>query len=126
MDLQALNRHAKSKKHVKAISVSSSNITFLQKKATEIETDSNQPAIDSSEQLRSQLPSQSVINSNAMRDDSVAEILWAMKSVVSLHHSFRSCDGMSDLFVNMFPDSKVANEFSMGRGLSFVTLYVTD
>ena len=49
-----------------------------------------------------------------MRDARVAEILWAIKLVVS-HHSLRSCDGLSDLFVNMFPDSKVANEFSMAR-----------
>ena len=58
-----------------------------------------------------------------MRDARVREI-WAIKSVVS-HHSLRSCDGLNDLLVKMFPNSNVAKEFWM-EGLNFLTLYVTD
>ena len=55
---------------------------------------------------------QSAINSNSMRDARVAEILWNIKSVLP-HHSFRSCDGLSDLLVKMFLDSNVAKDFLM-------------
>lgn len=40
-----------------------------------------------------------------------AEILWTLKTVTS-GYSFRSCYGLSSLFQNMFPDSKVASNFS--------------
>ena len=49
-----------------------------------------------------------------MRGARVAEILWAIKSVLS-HHSLRSCDGLSDLFAKMFLDSNVAKEFLVGQ-----------
>ena len=49
-----------------------------------------------------------------MRDARVAEIFYAIKSVVP-HHSLRNYDGLSDSFVKMFPDSNIAKEFSMGQ-----------
>ena len=66
---------------------------------------------------------QSVIDTNLIKGASVAEVLWALKSVAS-HHSFRSCDGVSDLFAKMFPNSNVAKQFSMAQTkLSYVICY---
>ena len=39
-----------------------------------------------------------------------AEIRWCLKNVVSCY-SFRSCDGLADLFRSMFPDSTIAEAF---------------
>lgn len=43
-----------------------------------------------------------------------AEITWAMK-VVRSHFSFRSCDGIRELFKEMFTDSTIAKDFKMAR-----------
>jgi hypothetical protein len=43
----------------------------------------------------------------------LAEILWTLK-VVANHFSYNSCDGLSELFVAMFPDSEIAAKFSLG------------
>ena len=43
-----------------------------------------------------------------------AEIIWVLKNVMS-GFSLRSCDGISDCFKEMFPDSKIANKFSLAR-----------
>ena len=43
-----------------------------------------------------------------------AEIRWCLKNVVSCY-SFRSCDGLADLFRSMFPDSNIAEKFYTER-----------
>lgn len=43
-----------------------------------------------------------------------AEILWGLR-LVERHESFRSCDGISDTFSAMFPDSNIVKKFSFGR-----------
>ena len=45
-----------------------------------------------------------------------AEILWALKAIMS-HYSYKSCEGMSKLFQVMFPDSRIASQFSCGEPL---------
>ena len=42
------------------------------------------------------------------------EIIWILKNVMS-GFSLRSCDGMSNCFKEMFPDSQIANKFSLAR-----------
>ena len=44
-----------------------------------------------------------------------AEIRWCPKYVVS-SCSFRSCDGLADLFRSMFPDSTIAEKFCLQKG----------
>ena len=54
---------------------------------------------------------------------SKAEILWALKCVWS-HCSQRAAEEESDLFRAMFPDSKIAQEFSLGRTkMGYLILY---
>ena len=43
-----------------------------------------------------------------------AEIRWALKSVLC-HYSSRSNIDIGQLFASMFPDSKIAQEYSMGK-----------
>ena len=43
-----------------------------------------------------------------------AEIRSTLKNVLS-SFSYRSCDGLSDLFSSMFPDSEIAQKFSLGK-----------
>lgn len=45
---------------------------------------------------------------------SKAEILWTLV-VAEKHLSYRSCEGMADIFKVMFPTSAVADKFSMSR-----------
>jgi len=42
------------------------------------------------------------------------EILWVLKTVAS-HLSFRSSEGISSLFHQMFPDSDIASKFACGK-----------
>lgn len=43
-----------------------------------------------------------------------AELLWAMKCV-DFHYSFHSCEGISELFKQMFPGDPVAQTFTCGE-----------
>ena len=67
----------------------------------------------------------SEVNGNAMDKETIGalctgnkcfhwEVLWALK-VVKSHYSFCSCNDMQKLFSEMFPDSKIAKQFSCGE-----------
>ena len=43
-----------------------------------------------------------------------AEILWALKAIM-FHYSYKSCEGTSKFFQAMFPDSRIASQFSCGE-----------
>ena len=51
-----------------------------------------------------------------MNEDDVtsAEAIWALH-VITGKMSLNSCDETSAAFKNMFPDSKIAQSFSMGK-----------
>ena len=52
-----------------------------------------------------------------------AEIIWVLKNIMS-GFLLRSCDGISDCFKKMFPDSKSVNKFSLARTkCSYVIAY---
>lgn len=57
----------------------------------------------------------SVMEKSVTSDETLkAEILWALKAIMS-HYSYKSCKGMSKLFQAMFPDSRIASQFSCGE-----------
>ena len=59
--------------------------------------------------------SSSVMKKSVTRDETLkAEILWALKATMS-HYSYKSCEGTSKLFQAMFPDSRIASQFSCGE-----------
>ena len=43
-----------------------------------------------------------------------AEVIWLVK-LASCNFNFRSVDNLDNTFKSMFPDSKIASSFSMGR-----------
>ena len=43
-----------------------------------------------------------------------AEVLWALKCCVS-HYSYKSCSDAGAIFQKMFPDSKIAQSFTLGK-----------
>ena len=52
-----------------------------------------------------------------------AEIRWAIHTIDN-HHSFNSNAGISDVFKQCFPDSEIAQKFSMGeRKTSYLTTF---
>ena len=62
-------------------------------------------------------------NKPLLFDDQVsqAEILWALKSVQNAF-SYKDSDDVSELFRTMFPDSKIAQKFSIQHSkMSYVT-----
>ena len=57
----------------------------------------------------------SVMERIVTRDETLkAEILWALKVIMS-HYSYKSCEGTSKLFQAMFPDSRIASQFTCGE-----------
>jgi hypothetical protein len=53
-------------------------------------------------------------SSFSVTDRNKAEVLWAMKCVHS-HYSYNSCTDIKELFINMFPDSNIAQTFTCGE-----------
>jgi len=57
---------------------------------------------------------------SVIRDETLkAEIVWALKAIMS-HYSYKSCEGTSKLFQAMFPDSRIASQFSCGGKKNFI------
>ena len=51
---------------------------------------------------------------NPSHDPTKSEILWLLNMVMK-HESFRTSDSLPRLFKTMFPDSVIADKFTMGR-----------
>ena len=43
-----------------------------------------------------------------------AEVIWALEILVK-SYSFRSSAGKGELFLSMFPESKITKQFQMGK-----------
>ena len=56
----------------------------------------------------------SVLQMPNKSDVLIAEVLWALKTLIS-HYSQRSSEGTDKLFKNMFPDRQIAQSFQCGR-----------
>lgn len=54
-----------------------------------------------------------------------AEVLWTLKSVTA-HFSYKSSNGLPELFRSMFPDSDIARQFSLSeRKSAYLCCFVT-
>ena len=111
MGKRALTSHADSKVHKKADSKEESGIT---------ETFTNpmppdEPCSSHSIQQEVQGPSEQLLKAYVTGESVMrAEVLWAMKSVLS-HFSFRASSDVGGLFQNMFPDSAIAKKFACSK-----------
>ena len=62
----------------------------------------------------STLKQTNIVDVNAKQLATKAEIRWSIDVVLS-NYSFNSVSNKSDLFCKMFPDSKIAENFSCGK-----------
>ena len=108
MGERAIKRHAEGKKHCGrlALCIQSDRIKFMLVSKGSAES----PGASSTSTFSSTLD-KSVVTEAATG----AEIRWCPKYVVS-SCSFRSCDGLADLFRSMFPDSTIAEKFCLQKG----------
>ena len=99
MGERAIKSHAKGKKHCDrlALHIQCSRIKFT----PVLKGSAESPGASSTSACSSTL--NKFVVPKAATD---AEIRWCLKNVVS-SYSFRSCDGLSDLFRSMFPDSTI-------------------
>ena len=105
---QALKSHASGKKHCERLALCSqtSRISF-----TSISESQPPPP----HPIQTPDNSSKISNSHVMSDSVTdAETRWTLKNVLS-SFSFRFCDGLSGLFKAMFPDSAVAEKFSLQK-----------
>ena len=99
----ALKSHMRYKKHRDLVESKKTSGTFFERKKP-ISSSDKCHASDMNN-MDSYVAKESVIK---------AEIIWVLKNIMS-GFLLRSCDGISDCFKKMFPDSKIANKFSLAR-----------
>ena len=102
MGVGALKSHMKYKKHKDAVSNRLSHRNFF-----------GQPAAVQPKHVP-KVTSQSLDNFIVKEHVFKAELIWALKKITS-NFSLSSCEGISNCFKVMFPDSKIANEFQLGK-----------
>ena len=130
MGKQALISHSKGKKHIEKMKYASKAKqeqpqlkSFFLPKSTK-DTTSTETA--QSEDLKVSDPSAGIAKASTSapstsltqcisKDDVLtAEVLWAIKTVMS-HYSMNSSANTSELFKTMFPDSQIAQKFNCGK-----------
>jgi hypothetical protein len=129
MGISALNSHMKGKKHSSLIDLRKKSLgiqAFVSSRSSSEghsnPTSSNNPRPSDNKNSNSAGNSDpvSTINKPSTSEFFIkhetlkAEILWAIK-VCTSHYSYNSCTDTSDLFREMFPDSKIAQNFALGE-----------
>ena len=104
----ALNSHAKGSKHIERLPKSDRQ-SFFNKQQKHSESSSS--SIDKDKNSLKQSTIGSCTNKNLVSN---AEIIWALDVVLS-KYSFNSSSNKTELFALMFPDSKVAKDFTCGK-----------
>ena len=122
MGVQALQSHIQSKKHTECKkNIPIGNLFFAGDGFTKRKVpspDSN--AVDDSPNLSDSLVVQQNLSQISLDEITFpgavtnAEITWCLKTVAS-HFSFRSCEDIKNVFSWMFPDSKIADQFTLGK-----------
>ena len=113
----SLKSHAQGKKHQSIIQRSEKNPSvkgFLEKKdvaeaSTSEESGSSTLVMSSSAEQKSSFVTKFALT----KEHHKAEIIWALKSVMS-HFSYNSAHDITDIFKAMFPDSSIAQHMSCG------------
>ena len=113
MGKRALTSHAEGKSHKNVSSLKELGIPRMEQfvKLEKKEGDGDKGGTDQEksatleQQMKMYVTGESVVK---------AEILWAIKSVMS-HFSFRASSDIRGLFQNMFPDSAIAKNFACGK-----------
>ena len=127
MGKQALISHSKGKKHVEKMKYASkTNQQQQQPKSFFVSMSNGTQSTDTTltEDLKVADPPTGIALASTTgatltqcisRDDVLnAEVLWTIKTVM-LHYSMNSSSNTGELFKMMFPDSQIAQKFSLGR-----------
>ena len=136
MGESALSSHEKGKKHINLMEKQRSGTTVdIRNLLTNSPSTASQPATGSNNSrsttsLASNGGSTSASSSSTglsefvTRNDTLAaEIWWALK-VNSSHYSYKSCEDISFLVQQMFPDSNIAKKFTCGeKKASYLTCF---
>jgi hypothetical protein len=126
MGIAALRSHSNGKKHLQHASIASTSLgltPYLSSATTSSPISSPRPVIECLSFGATQGVSLSPIQSaHSFHDKAThAEVIWTLH-VVETHDTLRSCDPLPQLFKLMFPDSGVANQFSLGRDKAAYTI----
>ena len=126
MGESALRSHAKGQKHIDLIGSQEKKVCGINaffKNSTSAKCAQSSLSA-SSTQVTRQSPGQSNLDKKVSDNDVLkAEIQWAIHTIDN-HHSFNSNAGISDVFKQCFPDSEIAQKFSMGeRKTSYLTTF---
>ncbi len=106
----AIFQYMKTKGHLENIKIEKNNSTFFIE-SSQTPSSSSIDYVVATPQLR--LGSiKRPITLNSQGQVTKAEAIWAL-TVAQRSHSFKSCDGIGDVFHYMFPDSKIAQEFNV-------------
>ena len=108
MGISAIKSHARGKKHADKMMMRNPSSTLYFVKSTDKETNTTSTGNGST------TSTVNIATAAGNASATEAEITWTIKTIL-LHNSNRSCDELSKLFHYMFPDSKIANIFSLGR-----------
>lgn len=118
MGKQAIVSHAKGPTHVKNMRAKASQpaISFFTTPSPLKDVQPTPSTSATKELLVVPGTSQTSLKSFSVNEDDVtsAEAIWALH-VITGKMSLNSCDETSAAFKNMFPDSKIARSFSMGK-----------
>ena len=104
---KALDGHVTSQKHLKRVHTQLP-LTF----PTNVKSVINNFSTSSKEPK--ELKQQSIDMNILKQDNLKLEILW-FTEVVMCNYSYYSCEKKIDLFASMFPDSKIASQFRLGK-----------
>lgn len=113
MGVSSLTSHASYKKHKQKKSESKNSKTsslFFKKLTTPLIEDRGTSTKNNTVASSSKTLDESLISFNVLH----AEIKWCLK-VVKSNFSFRSCDRINNLFIDMFSDSVIAKKIQLGR-----------
>ena len=108
----ALTDHAKGKKHLELVDKRNNFFKPKTKSSTENPTQSMEETISPNDKPGTSKNTLEVYFTNS--ESIKAEIIWTLKSVLG-GFSIRSSDDLCETFSSMFPDSKIARNFSMAR-----------
>ena len=119
----SLLTHAKGAKHLSLVAgaTASARISSLWSVGHAVSSPSSTSLCTAA--VSEQRPTVSVTSFVSRNDCLRAEVVWTLKSV-SCHYSYTSSNGLPDLFRRMFPDSKIAEQFSCSeRKVSYLCCF---
>ena len=119
MGVSVIISHMNGKNHqkVKNVSSPSQSLYFKPKKPDKIEEENCSDCVSSTssttKDVMAEPKKQAIISKPSVRVLG-GEVCWVLK-IVMMHASYRSCLNLNELFMVMFPDKDIAQNFKMSK-----------